>query len=498
MAANFPSQSGGTDPAADSRSPWPALAGLMIVAAVLRGIALNQQLWYDEMTTLVQSVRQPLGQILTTYTSQNQHMLYNVMARLAMDAFGDHIWTLRLPAVIFGVAAIPALYFCARQWTTAREAWLACGLLTASYHHVWFSQNARGYTGMAFWTLLTTYLFVRARREQCTKLWLCYGAAMALGLYTHLTMGFVTAGHLAVVVWLALRTRAEWGKPLLGFVSAGVLTLLLYAPILPQVMQRTVGQATKTSVESDWTNPLWLAVEAIKGLAEGAAPGVAGYVALAVAASLFLAGLASYWRQDGVAVALMVVPGVITAAVMLGLGHNLWPRFFFFAIGFAFLLLMRGAMRVGEALAGMAERPAQGVAMGTALAGLMILGSAWSVRSAWIYPKQDFVGAMEWVDAQRKADEPVLVTSLAVFPYTQYFRREWKAVDSREELDAARAAGKPVWLLSTFPVFLKSRHPDAWETIEREFTPMRVFRGTIGDGEVRVYRWTPAAPQPQN
>ena len=129
--------------------------------------------------------------------------------------------------------------------------------------------------------------------------------------------------------------------------------------------------------------------------------------------------------------------------------------------------------------------------MGTALAGLMILGSAWSVRSAWIYPKQDFVGAMEWVDAQRKADEPVLVTSLAVFPYTQYFRREWKAVDSREELDAARAAGKPVWLLSTFPVFLKSRHPDAWETIEREFTPMRVFRGTIGDGEVRVYRWTP-------
>jgi len=38
-----------------------------------------------------------------------------------------------------------------------------------------------------------------------------------------------------------------------------------------------------------------------------------------------------------------VIPGVITAAVMLFLEHNLWPRFFFFAIGFGMMLLMRGA-----------------------------------------------------------------------------------------------------------------------------------------------------------
>ena len=490
------------------RSPWPGLAALMLIAAVLRLIALDQQLWYDEMLTLVRSVRLPLGQILTTYTSQNEHLLYSVLARISFNIFGEHIWSLRLPAVLFGVAAVPALYFCARLWTTSREAWLACALLTASYHHVWFSQNARGYTGMAFWTLLTTYLFVRALREQCVRLWLWYGLAMALGLYTHLTIVFVTVGQFLAYLWIlaspklpqalgigAQRTEATaivqrpW-RPFWGFIAAGILTVLFYAPILPRVLDKTVGKSAQASVASEWTNPLWLVLEALKGLAAGAG-GAAGFVVLPVAGIILLAGVLSYWRQDRIAVALMVVPGVLTGGVMLMLEHNLWPRFFFFAIGFGFLLLMRGAIRTGEWAAAVAGRGSSGLAWGTALALLMIAGSAWSVRSAWIYPKQDFVGAMQLVDAERREGEPVLLGGLGVFPYTRYFQRDWQPVATRAEVDAARAAGKRVWLLTTFPIYLKSRHPDVWETLERDFTLVKVFRGTIGDGEVRVYRWTP-------
>lgn len=494
----------------DERSPWPALIVLMAVAAVLRSIALDQQLWYDEIMTLVQSVRQPLGQILTTYTSQNQHVLYNVLARLAFNAFGDHIWTLRLPAVVFGVAAVPALYFCARQWTSAREAWLACLLLTASYHHVWFSQNARGYTGMLLWTLLSTFLFVRGMGSPETKPWLGYGVTMALGLYTHLTMGFVTAGHFLVFLWMALGEKlpplisptgipfaravgkAQIRGPLLGFSLVGILTALLYAPILPQVIQKTLEPAVRTSVASEWTNPLWTLLETLRGLAAGAG-GDIGLIALPVAGAILTAGFVSYWRENRVAIALMIVPSVITAAAMLALSHNLWPRFFFSAMGFAFVLLMRGTVRTGEWASTMAGKPGLSAAMGTTLAALMILASAISVRSAWVYPKQDFVGAMQFVDARRNPNDPVLLAGLAVFPYTEYFKKDWKPVDSRAELDAARATGKPVWVLTTFPVFLKSRHPDVWETLEMDFTMVKAFRGTIGDGDVRVYQWAPVS-----
>lgn len=491
---------------ARERTPWGWLAGLTLAALALRVVALNQQLWYDEMLLAVRWAPLRLWEIVTTYTSQNQHMLYSVLARVAMDWFGESNWALRLPAVLFGVATIPALYFCARQVTTQRESLLAAALLAVSYHHVWFSQNARGYTGLALWTVVTTYFFLRGMRESGMRPWLWYGVTLALGMYTHLTMGFVAAGHFLVYAWLFGTGRSPSPgvagfridkqrpyAPLSGFVLAGVLTLALYAPVLPQVLARTVGgqSSAAAQVQSAWTNPLWLVLETLRGLAAGAG-GAAGYVVLPVGAVILLAGLWSYWRQDRFVVGLMVIPGVITAAVMLFLEHNLWPRFFFFAIGFGMMLLVRGAMVAGrwlqERTGGRPETGGTKVAWGTALVALMIVASAWSVRSAWVYPKQDFAGALEFVESQRQPGEPVALAGLAVFPYREYYKRDWPAVATRAELDAVRVAGQRIWLVYASPIFVQSRQPEIWNTLRTEFDEVRVFRGTMGDGAVYVCR----------
>jgi hypothetical protein len=275
-------------------------------------------------------------------------------------------------------------------------------------------------------------------------------------------------------------------------VLAGVLTLALYAPVLPQVLARTVGQQSSSAVQvqSAWTNPLWLVLETLRGLAAGAG-GALGYVVLPVGAAILLAGLVSYWRQDRYVVGLMVIPGGITAAVMLFLEHNLWPRFFFFAIGFGMMLLVRGAMRTGEWVASVMGRGKQrpyGAAWGTALVALMIVASAWSVRSAWMYPKQDFAGALEFVESQRQPGEPVALAGLAVFPYREYYKRDWPAVATRAELNAARVAGRRIWLVYASPIFVQSRQPEIWNILRAEFDEVRVFRGTMGDGAVYVCR----------
>ena len=489
------------NPGTNERTPWAWLAGLTLLAAALRLIALDQQLWYDEMLLAVRWAPLSLGEIVTTYQSQNQHMLYSVLARISLDLFGEHNWALRLPAVLFGVATVPALYFCARQVTSRREALLAAALLTVSYHHVWFSQNARGYTGLALWTVMTTYFFLRGIRDSSLRPWLWYGVSMALGMYTHLTMGFVAAGHFVVYGWqfLAGRSKQRPYLPMCGFVLAGLVTIALYAPVLPQVLSRTVGQQSSAaaSVQSEWTNPLWLLLETLRGLAAGAG-GALGYVVLPVAGAILLAGLMSYWRQDRYVVGLMVLPGVITAAVMLFLEHNLWPRFFFFAIGFGMMLLVRGAMvAAGFAKRKIAappeagvnkQRPYGGETWGTALVALMILASAVSLRSAWIYPKQDFAGALEFVESQRQPGEPVALAGLAVFPYRDFYRRHWPAVATGAELAAARAPGQRLWLLYASPIFVQSRQPEIWNAIGTEFEQVRVFRGTMGDGAVFVCR----------
>ncbi|MGH9859396.1 MAG: glycosyltransferase family 39 protein, partial [Candidatus Acidiferrales bacterium] len=608
--------------ASSERARWGWLAGLTVLAAALRLPGLDQQLWYDEMVLAVRWMPLGLGEIATTYTSQNQHMLYSLLARVAVELFGEHNWVLRLPAVLFGVACVPALYFCARVMNArvrgraatkerakddaetqsslrgaekaqqaargenggaaleerrrleaggTKEALLAAALLAVSYHHVWFSQNARGYTGLALWTLVTTYFFLRgmnagvqgrqdagdSAREGGLRPWLWYGITLALGMYTHLTMGFVAAGQFVAYMWMVIATRRtetefaeernskfeirnsrtlierepaaavaqqaapeeNGGKPphsrvvpLVGFALAGMLTLALYAPVLPEVFARTIGAqaggavteeaaagsggaagaAIAAPVQSEWTNPVWLLLETARGLAAGA--GGLGYVVLPVGALLLLTGLVSYWKQDRFVVGLMVIPGVITAAVMLLLGHNLWPRFFFFAIGFGMMLLVRGAMVCAEfvaqkvqslrpsdgksayeggasAEAGLAENKAgagapalahirrrrrleAGATWGRVVVGLMILASAWSVRSAWMYPKQDFEGALEFVEWQRQAGEPVVLAGLAVFPFREYYQRDWPAVTTRAEWEAARAGAKRVWLVYASPIFV--------------------------------------------
>ncbi|MBI3661806.1 MAG: glycosyltransferase family 39 protein [Acidobacteria bacterium] len=525
----------------ERRAPWAVLAGLMALAAALRAIALNQQLWYDEITTLLDFVRTPLGHILTTYTSQNQHMLYSVLARMAVVLFGDYPWTLRLPAAAFGVAAVPALYYCARLLTTRREALLACVLLTVSYHHVWFSQNARGYTGLAFFTLVTTYFFIRgARGAEGAGLpdrkrrdaesakpgaadgraaarpygnWVWYAVALALGMYTHLTMGFVAAGHGLVYVWLVAApfgfaslgfARDRRGKrarearrlpgnafaPLAGFVLAGVITAALYAPVVGDLARRTLGKevnvgAVSEAVRAEWKNPLWLVVETVRGLGAGSA--VAGFAAVTLGGLIVLAGLWSFLQQNRYAVGLMVAPGLVTGAVMMALGHNLWPRFFFFGIGFGMLLIVRGAMVWADAAARMMKREvATGVKWGTATVAMLLLASCFQLRAAYLYPKQDFAGAMTYVDAHQQPGDVVVLVGLTTIPYQRYYGRDWPSVETPTQLAARRTPGHATWVLYTIPIYVQSRYPELWNILRSEFTTVKIFRGTMGGGEVYV------------
>jgi len=480
---------------AETSSLWP-LALLVALGTVLRIIGLNQQLWFDEMDTLLNSVRRPLVEILTTYPSQNQHTLYSVLAWFPVHWFGESPWALRLPAMLFGVASIPAVYALGRLIATRREALVAAGLMAVSYHPIWFSQNARGYTGMLFFTLITTSWFLCGMREQAWRPWILYAVGMALGMYTHLTMGFVAAAHglVFLVVIVTRRVANAWPEFTLrgfaGFILAGLLSIALYAPVLPEIFARTVVEAAPKAVQWEWKSPLWALQEAIRGLSFGSGAGLA---AVLVAGIIALSGLVSYWRQERVVVGLMILPGVVTAAAMLAVGHNLWPRFFFFAVGFAFLLLVRGGFVLTEVTARrVLHNEPLGARVGGALAVLMVLVSAATVPAAYRLPKQDFAGAMRYVDENRGASYVVVTFGLTNLPYRDFYRREYRSIKGLAELNAIRSEGHPVWILYAFPIHAQAEYPDLWDTIQREFQTVRVFPGTLGGGEVYVARWYPA------
>ncbi len=488
----------------DERTPWLALFALTALAAVLRAIGLDGGLWWDEIRTLIDSVRPPLAQIVTTFPSNNQHTLYSLLAHASIAVFGDSAWTLRLPAALFGVATIPALYFLAREFVGRTEALLACLLLAVSYHHVWFSQNARGYTMLAFAAVTSTALLLRGLRSGRSGCYVAYGLVAALGAYTHLTMVFIVIGH-AVACALPLglprfdrESWRRWRQPAMGFALAALATLALYAPMLVDVRQFFARPPAATPVAT----PGWAAAELVRGMGIGF-----GTAAGALAGALLLAcGLVSYYRQSRFLLALFVLPGAIIVAGAIALARPIFPRFLFFLAGFGVLIVVRGALEVGAWIArrSRARAPAVGKASraGIALVAVIALLSAISLRDNYRYPKQDFAGAAAHVAPHRAEGDPVVTAGAATFPYRDYYREPWNAVTSTAEVDALRAQGRPVWVVYTLARYLAAGAPQLMKTLREECRVDAVFRGTVANGDVTVCVLAPtgertAAPPPQ-
>lgn len=364
---------------------WIGLAVLTILAAWLRLIGLNTGLWWDEIYFLVVSVRRPLAEIVTVFPGDNQHPLYSALAWLSVLIFGEHAWSLRLPAVIFGIASIPMLYLLGASVATRSEALLAAAFLAVSYHHIWFSQDARGYSALAFWTLASTYFLLRGLRTGSRGPWVAYAVVISLGAYTHLTMMFAVASHflicaaVAFSAWRKSRNSTAWKFPLQAFLLAGGLTLLLYAPILMQVQNFFLHRPSSMKAVS---TPHWAIWEAVRVLILGL--GTQGV--LLVVALIAACGAWSYFKQDPVVFALFALPAVLTAVGALLARGTMYPRFYFFLIGFAILSIVRGMIVIPQWIGAQFSGRSRGVrtVFAQALTALSRLGSSPPLPMPWL------------------------------------------------------------------------------------------------------------------
>lgn len=471
-------------------------AGLFGLALALRCVGLNGGLWLDEIFSLLDSFRAPLATLLSRYPGDTQHQLYAIFGNLAHSALGEAPWVIRLPAALFGAATVPALYLLGREVVEAREALLAALLLAVSYHHVWFSQNARGYTLLALCVVLSTHCLVRALATGAARHWVGYGVAAGLGVYTHLTMVQVVAGQAIVVLlaiarprWLRLE-RPRGARVLLGLGLAAGLPLVLYAPVLPQMVDFFLDGPSRLSGVS---TPGWALREAFDVLRIGF--GGLG-VAVAVGVVLLGAGLASLARRHPVACGLFVAPAAVLLASPLARG-TMYPRFFFSLIGLGVLIGVRGTFAAAGWAAARSGRPGagrRGVAWGTAAMIVAIGLSAVSLGRNYRLPKQDFGGARNWVESARQPGDAIATAGIARVPFRRYLELDWTVVRTPPDLERLRAAHDRVWLVYVFPRYLERSAPELTEVIRSECPSPRAFRGTVGDGDVLVCAFAGRAP----
>ncbi len=490
------------------KSDWLWLGGILLAALILRVIKLDAGLWYDEVLTLVDFVRLPTNQLLTTYTTLNNHILYSLEAKAVVALLGESAWALRLPAVLFGVGSVWALWWLASLMLSPWEARFSALLLAVSYHHIWFSQNARGYTGLIFWVLVATALFVRNIERPNWWAWAAYGLAVAAAMFTHLSAVFSFAAHGIAYLFLVARQHIALNKtaeiehdrykdvsglkPLFGFALGGVLTLALYAVLIPQMID-TFGAMSESGggqvTVKEWTNPLWTILEVLRNLQELGFVMSVGIPAVLVFLTI---GVISLFRRYPVFTSFFVIHIPLTLVILLALSFRIWPRYFFIDLGFIFLFLVHGVFVVSDFIAGRLKTQERWRLSGKSLSLLAssaaVFCSLFLLPPNYRMPKQDFLGARNFIEETRAPGDVVASVGLAALPFSKYYAPEWDVIETSDDLDALRDRGVRTWLVYAFSAHTKVHYPEILETLDADFELAKKFPGTLGDGSVYVYR----------
>lgn len=190
-----------------SASWWP-LAGVIVLAAVVRLSTLDlQSFWYDEAFTPVHVLHSGLGATLRSVVhTENTPPLWYLIAWADARVLGDGEIALRLPSALAGILTVPVVWAIGTELANRRTALIAAALVTVNPLFVWYSQEARAYALFVLMAALAMLCFVRAQGEPTPRRMAALALTGALALLSHYFAVFLLV---PMALWLLREPRVR-------------------------------------------------------------------------------------------------------------------------------------------------------------------------------------------------------------------------------------------------------------------------------------------------
>lgn len=403
------------------------VAGLLAVGAALRWLRLDESLWYDEITALLSFSIHGAGPSLGNYFALSNHALHSTMVALSISTAGAvNEDIVRTPAFLFGLASIPAMYVLARSIGGRRVGLLSAALLAMMPVAILESTEARGYSMMLFFAIVSSTLALSMRHRGANLQVLAYAVCVTLGIWTHLVFICIPIGHAIVgLFWFrGHATRRAAQRLGVGLLLGAVSTVIVLAPLLPDLFQlRGEFQA------SDGNEPTLFGIEGAHALLQ--LGGSWTWWASIPGGVLAIIGTVSMCRrrQGRVSIAMLALGGVV-AVVSVGLADSwLYARF---------VVFMLAAASVAMAMGLRSMRPRTAMIVASVVCGV------WTVGLALRGPKQPISQGVE-AAAARATDGRVLSIGL-VDDVAAYYARPFEV-----QLQSTGVLGETLGDLATTP-----------------------------------------------
>jgi len=446
------------------------LLGLFLLAAGLRLYRLDQGFRYDEIFSLA-FFQAPWRELLTRMPIPNHHPLYSLLAKCCWMIWGEKEWALRLPAFAFGSLTPPLLYLVGSRWIGPRAGLLAGLFFSLALWPVWYSQDARGYSAMIFFSLLATDQFLFLAGQPSRGRASVYLLAATAAIYSHLYASAVIGGHLLSGLFLTAQKASRPTGWRLLLPATGALTLagLLYAPMIPDFIAFLAGKGKQLSQ----AHPLSLRFIAGMFLSWPAGAWHPGWTWLVVVLSWV--GLALVFTRRRILAGNWLLSLLIGLLIPAVLGTFVLDRFFAYALPGFFLFAAAGADFF-------LNRTGPGRWLGTLLllATLTILASG--LVNYYRFGKEALLPAAQWI-TQNAPGTRVLTVGM-IGEVFQYYDPTAIRFGKGEKL--TRAILHQTIVVIGYPSSVESWN---WEVIATYCRPVAILPSGSGPGdEVSIYR----------
>jgi uncharacterized membrane protein len=204
------------------------ILGILILSFILRIYKIGYYgLWLDEIYSLWYSKSDFFSITRKLFSGGPHPPFYFWFLHFWIKFFGDSLFVLRLPSLVFGIITIYLIYWIANTLFDKRAGLYSAFLGAIFLHHIFHSQEVRMYTLLPLLSFLSFFLFYRISKEDKRSLKFLYFTITLIMIYTHFYGLLVMFAQLCY----GLIFLKEKKKKIIHFFLM-CLILLLYTPIL--------------------------------------------------------------------------------------------------------------------------------------------------------------------------------------------------------------------------------------------------------------------------
>jgi mannosyltransferase len=370
-----------------------AVVVLLLIAFALRLYKLNTGFWLDEIITVGEFARRDWLAIITQIPIPNNHLLYTLLTKLSVNLFGETEWSARLPAMVLGALTPAVSYLLFRKFYSESASFCAGLFMALNCWAVWFSQDARGYSGLILFGLLETWFFLNHIETKKPASALAYVFCAGIAVWFHLYGGFLIAAQLCWGLLLAAAKKAR-AAPLLLTVAAGLFALSLYLPASAQLYRYGIGPARETApiLSLGLFKELLLMISGGNYLAAGS-----------IFALLVLTGFFGVWKKQPGFVFIYLASAILLTAFSAFAKVFIVARFLFYPLPLFMLSLALGL----EKIAGLPRQKSLRIALTLILPALVCIAMIPGLKNYYRLGKQGYRDAATYIKQKHPGQQVI-------------------------------------------------------------------------------------------